>query len=311
MLFKPDYSYNVLGREGYVSRDSSGKLIDSRESEANLRINWEDFFAGGTSQLNESIFVFPSDKLIDNQIALGLNSDRMQSTNYYKDINEIISDIIGQKMGFEINKNKEEFVIEGVYENYFSEAMISETSFKDLLTNDLYVYRVTMNNYKKAVALYEKLSKLEEKNSDSFIFINQKEPQLVKGELGLPALEQLITILTYVSYLILFVFSLVFLVIMRNIIKDESKNINIERLLGFNKKQIKKFLFLKIGVLIILTCVFSNIISIALNIIVNNRLKFKLNVFDSSLLLTVYGIVISISLLFCFLFENKSRKHIK
>ena len=146
----------------------------------------------------------------------------MQSTNYYKDINEIISDIIGQKMGFEINKNKEEFVIEGVYENYFSEAMISETSFKDLLTNDLYVYRVTMNNYKKAVALYEKLSKLEEKNSDYFISINQKEPQLVKGELGLSALEQLITTLTYVSYLILFAFSLVF-VIMRNIIKMKAK----------------------------------------------------------------------------------------
>jgi len=310
LLFNPDYSYDVLGREGYVSRDSSGKLIDSRKSEENLRINWEDFFVGGAGELNESIFVFPSAKLIDDQIVLGLNSEKMQSTDYYKDVNDIISDITGQKIGFKINKNKEEFTIDAVYENYFSEVMISENRFKDLLTNDLYVYRVTINNYKKAVALYEKLSKLEGKNSDSFISINQQEPQLVEGELGSSALEQLITALTYVSYLVLFAFSLIFLIIMRNIIKDESKNNNIERLLGFNKRQVRKYLFLKIGVLIISTCVFSSIISIFLNIIINNKLKFKLIVFDKFLLLTIFGILIFSSLLSCLLFKNKTEKYI-
>lgn len=299
LLFKPDYNYKVLGRQGYQTWQN-GDLLDSREPEQEIRLNWDDFI---TPYLNY-IMVFKDQKMTDNQIAFGFTP-----VVHY---NKPIESIYGEKIGFNVNNKKYEFVIDSVYTAPFPEMVVSEKMFDKLYDNsNLYGYRVTINNYEQADKIMKQLERLEN-NSDFKITSNNIDYSLLNksGEASMDSLKGIVQVLNIVSFIAIFAFSLIFIVVIKNIVKDENKTINIERLLGFNKKQIREYLFLKVVVLNIGTFISSGIISIIITTWINNQFNFNLEIFNQYLLLT-YGSVLFVSLLFCLLSGVRANKYIR
>lgn len=310
VLLKPDYDYNVLGKKNrYVHQDSN--LIDSQEGDENIRITWDDFYIGGTGDLETSIFVLEDDNLINNEISLGIDGELLKYENYfYKDINEIISDMINQKIGLYNNKKEKlEFTIKSTYENYFSEMRISSDIFNKIAKeSSLYAYKVTINDYKKAITINNKLEKLES-NKGGMVTLNQREPS--DAEYSMSNLRQLIESLTYVSVAFIIIFSIIFLIVIRNIIKDEYKNIDIERLLGFNKREIKKYLCLKTTLLTTITFFIATVISIVVIFIINNSLHFELGIIHIKSLLILFCIMLFVTLFLSFFSKLKTSNNLR
>jgi hypothetical protein len=98
---------------------------------------------------------------------------------------------------------------------------------------------------------------------------------------------------------------------MKNIIVDEYKTVNIERLIGYNKMQIRKFLSLKAITLNVLSLSIATITSVIVNFLINYYLNFKLVIFDFNLLLKIYSIILFVTLLFCLFYEVKKSKNLR
>jgi hypothetical protein len=98
------------------------------------------------------------------------------------------------------------------------------------------------------------------------------------------------------------------LIVTKNVVSDELGNMRLERLLGYNKYQIKKFLIIKMMVLNLCIIICSIIGYIFINILIINFLRIKINLFDSFLLLNVYANLLLVSLLFCLFSKVKTNQ---
>jgi hypothetical protein len=96
----------------------------------------------------------------------------------------------------------------------------------------------------------------------------------------------------------------------RNAITDENKNNHIERLLGYNLNQVRKYLFLKILSLNIVAILISMIGSIIANILIN-CLKINLIIVNLILLFKIYGSLLLVSMFFCLFYGIKINKSLK
>lgn len=112
-------------------------------------------------------------------------------------------------------------------------------------------------------------------------------------------LEKIVYSLNLVCYTTNFICLIVFFVIIENVIEDDNKRMNINRLLGYTKFDIKNNAFKKIFVLESLAFLFATIFSSLTFLGINNIFKLNLIVFDYILLLKIYGIIVLLSILIC------------
>lgn len=285
LLFEPDYTYDTLK-----------KINEDESSEDNSQVNWQDIFETG----NQMILVFPSSKnkldLNDRQVLFELSS----ITTEYKNVKGLSK----RQIGFYHENNKIEFEIKNIYESYFTNILISDNIFHNLLNKSkTFAYVLTIENYEKAISIEHELQTLDdiEKANLNQKFYDNRELKTMN------TVKDLIKSLKIASYIIIIAFSIIFTVVIRNIIKDEYKNINVERLLGYNEKQIKKHLCLKTTVLDIMACSIATAITMIIIVMINKFLGFKLSILDPFLLLRVYGLLLLITSLLC-LFSKTNQK---
>jgi hypothetical protein len=195
-----------------------------------------------------------------------------------------------------------EFEIDSFHKSRFPEVLVSEKIFKNLSkSNNLYAYIGIIKDYR-----YDYLI---ETNLEADKNIEYASADSIEGD-NMTKLKDLIYSLTLISYVVIFIFSIVLLVVIKNSMTDEYKSTHTERILGYNKNQVRKYLFLKIFALNIAAFFISTAGSIIIDILIN-RSKVNLAIIDFNLLLKIYGSVLLVSLFFCLLYSIGKSKSLK
>ena len=286
LVVKPDYTYDTLGRQGYVIQDgSTGIIIDSSPSTSNLIIpTWEEFIG---IHKNNRIIVRKDDNLKEDEITLSFN----RQVTY--DIS--LSSLINKKIGIINNNISYEFVIKNIIDNSkFSEMFISSDMFDKIeKENNIYAYKVTLDDYYDAQRLVGKLDE-SENNDDFYVSLNTVEES--GANYSMSNLIEITDTLINVSYVLLLIFYLITFIVLKNIIKDEKNKLMILSFLGYNKIQCKFINFVKLLFLVFNVITISIIFTIFLNMFLNNKFNLLLKIFD---ILTITKIEL---ILFIFVF---------
>lgn len=268
ILLEPDYENNFL---------------ESQDITWNNLFDHNNNFIVAISNTNDDI------KLTNNQIALAL--PKMILENF-----DTIYNLEKQKASFQIEDNRETFDLEKITESHFSRALISNEKFQRLLKDrKSYSYIFLINDYEQKNYIVDSLNKID--GVQKVIFNQTYESEASFNTIE--NLKSIISVLKFASKIIVAVVVILFLIVTKNIISDELENMHLERLLGYNKHQIKKFLIIKMMVLNLCIIICSIIGYIFINFLIINLLKVKINLFDSLLLLNIYVILLLVSLLFC------------
>lgn len=228
-------------------------------------------------------------KLEDNQIALGLSKDVLETFDNIYNLEK-------QKVSFKISNNIAEFQLEKIYESHLSRILISKKTFEKLLeTSKSYSYVCKTSDYSKINSVENSLKDVDGIKDMKFIQSHESEATFN----SVKELKDVISTLKYGSWIFVIIFSFLFLIIINGIVKDELEKMNLERMLGYNKLQIKKFLIIKLIALNIGTILLSTITYIFINILIKIYFKTEFNIFDISILLQMFVVLLVVSLSFC------------
>lgn len=297
LLFEPNKNYKAIVNEDYVII-KDGVVVDSKENGGATRMNWEDFMIGeGTS--GNFIVVFPSNRngieLKDDEVALSLDP-----FTYHK--KDIAQGIVGEKIGFYYKSKNYEYTINGFYPTEIPGMLVSNRVFQTMNENkDLYAYLVKFNSKKSSTSVAQKL-----KQSDKNIEVLNRQRYYAENDgMSSARLIDLIDILGFVSNTIILIFVTIFIVAIKNIIKDSKENMALEKMLGYNHHQIKYCLFSKLIILSGISLIVSTLLSVIINIIINYYYQTELMIFNIMLLSTLYIIVVIISIFTCFITKIK------
>lgn len=262
----------------------------------NQEVTWSNLF-----DLNNNFMVAISNKnddvkLADNQISFGLPKMILENFNS-------IYNLEMQKTFFQYENNKVNFELIKIYESHFSRILISNNTFQNLLKNrNSFSYIFSINDYDRIDHIVNSLNKI--KGVQKVIF-----NQTYKSEASFNTVEKLksiISILNFASRIVVVIFLILFLIVTNNIVSDELQNMSLERLLGYNKHQIKIFLIMKIITLNLAIIFFSTTGYIFINTLIKTFLKIGIDLFDTISLLKIYIILLSISISFCLFSRTKS-----
>lgn len=297
LLFKPDKNYKAILSEDYVVI-KDGTVVDSKENGGASRMNWEDFMIGEGNG-DDFLIVFPSERnsiqLKDDEVALSLDP-----ITYYK--KDIAQGIIGEKIGFYYNAQQYEYTIKEFYKTEIPGMLVSDCIFETMSKNkDLYVYLVKFDSKKDSTIVAKKL-----KQSDNDIEVLNRQRYFVEDEsMNSAKLIDLIYTLEFMSKTIILIFCIIFIVVIKNVIKDSKKNLNLEKMLGYNNRQIKYYLSSKLIILSGISLTISTILSLIINIMINYYYQFQLIVFNIMMLSKMYIIILIITIFICFITKIK------
>lgn len=299
LVFKVDYDSKLFGRQcEQITEAATGHTTDNfDECSHEMVLNWENFQFDDWQ--NNNIVVLPSDKINDNKVVMGYQE-------MWKEWAENSKHLIGKQVGFYFNDQIIDFEIEKFEPFRFSRVLISTDMFDKLSnTSKLYAYLGTPKDYSQAHWVEQKL-----KSSDNIEYarINTMYDEESNNTTNL--FHSIIDYLTLASYLMIIIFIIMLFTVTRNAITDENKNNHIERLLGYNLNQVRKYLFLKILSLNIVAILISMIGSIIANILIN-CLKINLIIVNLILLFKIYGSLLLVSMFFCLFYGIKINKSLK
>lgn len=219
-------------------------------------------FLFNTEQINESILVDQGNdyilaisnqkrevKLEKNQIAIEFPRFVLQNRTeaFFLEEEQAYIKVKDERKNMEIIKTNE---------SNFARVIVSYEIFQYLESNsDYYAYTFTLNDYSQKEKIVNYFERQENIKID-FIQFYEGKAQLDTIE----ALEKTIGLLLYGCIVIIVIFLILFIIITYNIIHDEIERMYIEKLLGYNKQQIKKYIIMKI-VTLNLIVVFCYVIS--------------------------------------------------
>ena len=252
------------------------------------------------------ILTFPASycnvTLNDNEVILALEEDldyRLEYKDNYLD-NNIYFQYQNQELKLKI-KN----IIEP---KTFKYICISNNIYNNLIVNEeKYIYLINTKNYLDIEKLEDKWQDLEDNDFYS-INTNIKYDTIETNdkETSLSNLSNMLRIANFISFII---FTIIAIFVIKDLISDEEKNINLLKQLGYNKTQIMKSTLINMLVLDIIILLISQIVSLILSIILNTLLDLNIQVFSIKLL---FSIIVFITLFeFIFLIKpinNKFRK---
>mgnify|MGYP004642446291 FL=1 len=296
LVFKPDYDYTLLGLQG-VDVQKDGQVILKKDPiPGESEFFWEDF-----TEFDENIVIFKASdynlSLNSGEIALGAK-ESLSNKNF--------SELLNKKLGFKSGEFKIEFTITDFYESPLSFMLIADEDFAKLVKySSLYFYKASVKDLKKAEKLESKLRNLEKNN-------NYKASLCIWESTGdtqnVMELNSIVDTLKSVSYLIALLFIMVFYLLIKNIIKDETSSNMLKRMIGFTKWQSLKILFMQLLLLATGSFIISLFLAKISIHIINKKFLLKLCLNNWLILLLIYIFIIIIILINCLF--NKSLKKI-
>ena len=248
-------SYSVISKDTKINYDNEEKYEEI--------VCWEDY---GVSSLNSATkIIIKPDKnnelnLKDNEIVLsseGVKNKKQKTKDSLK----------GKNIIFKYNGNEVEFRIKDYYDSNDLEMMISENKFNELNLNSYnYSYKIYINNYLDTEETENQLKNATNYNDleieTRINYYGTENANKVTNSIEFSSIFEMIIFFSIIGFIIIFI------IVTGNILSDEKKNSRIERILGFNKNQVKLHVILKIITLLIVAIVISTIISTILGIII-------------------------------------------
>ncbi len=235
--------------------------------------------------IGNKILGFSDDRfnLKNNEIILGLNELD------YKNIELNKNKIVGTNTTIEIDFIQHNFIIKDIVNNKGrSEVIFSQSTFKNLMENNKNIYILNLKDEKTKD---EKLIELKNKINGNIIFVNdyQNKDLMISQKI-----QEYLTILKLINYLIIFVLLVVTILTNRNMIYDLEFNTNLEYRLGFKKIKIKQNIFKRLFLLHFSSLIIAKILSSVISIYLN--LNLNINIFLLLLLLILINDLIIISI---------------
>ena len=294
LVFKPDYDYKLLGRQGTEVR-KDGKVIFKKDSiYGDTDFFWEEF-----SEFNENIVIFKASNrgldLSSGEIALGyLPNEKFSDEN--------LSKLLDKKLGFEVSNYKIEFTISDFYKSNILSMAISDEDFEQFIQySNLYFYKASVNDLKEAEKLERELKRLEKNNNYKVALCVWEDTE---EENNVIELSEIVGTLGYITYSIFILFIIVFHILLKNIIKDEVNNIMLKRMIGFTKWKTLIILILQLLLLVTSSLIIS-LIFLKISIIAINKIfLFELRLNSLFNLLLIYLSIVVIILINCLLNRN-------
>ncbi|MDD4831528.1 MAG: hypothetical protein PHR09_01535 [Bacilli bacterium] len=299
LVFKVDYDSKLFGRQcQQIINSATGHTTDNFDECSNETVlNWEHFQFNDWK--NDNIAVLPSDKINDNKVVMGYQE-------MWKEWAENSKHLIGKQVSFYFNNQIINFEIEKFEPFRFSRVLVSTDMFEKLSdTSKLYAYLGTPKDYSQAHWVEQKL-----KSSDNIEYVQINTMYDEESNNNTNLFHSIIDYLTLASYLMIIIFIIILFTVTRNAITDENKNNHIERLLGYNLNQVRKYLFLKVFALNIIAIIISMIGSVIVNILING-LKIDLVIVNPILLFKIYGSLLLVSIFLCLFYGIKINKNLK
>lgn len=288
LLLIPDYNNGNIEKQDYQTGNTS--------------FYWDKFLLGinvdAVGLFRGSDF---SIEVEDNKIVIGYSSINLGEGTNYEDL-----DIIGEKLDFyTVDNNSYSFEVQKVVDMNNATLFISDKTFELLDKNiDLYTYRLTYNDYEKMDEVDIILDSLdyEEEYEMRTFYIHVVDAENVKS---------LISFLKIGGYLIIIFLIIIVILIINNIIKDEKRNIYIERIVGYNKLKISKYLIINLTFLTSICYLFALTLSNILLIILKYVFELNIIIFDYEIQSFIITILFIILLVEAFIFKIKISKNLK
>ncbi len=288
VLLKPNKKINTIkSLPEYID----GSLVGGNEyGEGSLsEISWNALILPKL----DSVLVLSGSKynisLQDNEVAIGIREEN------YLGFREDIKAITGEQIGFYLEEKPVNFVINKFFSSQWPVILVSDNIYNKFIEqSQLHSYRSLVNNDMESRKLLDEFKKTDTSKEFQAIVettYNNEDGNSVERFIGLSQA------LTLISYAVIIIFAIIFVIIIKNIINDNKKNILLEKKIGYSNWQIKKNIFLQLIYFGLLSLIFSCILSIVLNYFINYIFKLNLDIVNFFI-----GIVIYIIMLVIFMF---------
>lgn len=258
--FMPNNKYDVFKNSGISITTPDGIEIE-KNTQNERKIDWEDYTE------NSNSIIITSDKnkdfkLKNDEIALSLHKSVEKKS-------ELFDDIIGKKLAFFYNNEEIEFTIKRCYETTQNEMTISEEKFKSLtqMENGKYVYKIYLKNYEEANKNVNELKQLNNNDNELYVELFYKIVGNQDSEMNSNA-KNLVNSFEIACFIVITIFIFVFIIVSKNILNDENKNLKLESALGYNKIQARKYSVMKLLTLVLASFAIATIIYYIFNIII-------------------------------------------
>lgn len=248
-------SYSIISKDTTVNYDNEEKYEEI--------VCWEDY---GMSSLNSATkIIIKSDK--NNDLKLKDNEIVLSSEGVKNKKQETKDSLKGKNIMFKYNGNDIEFRIKDYYDSNDLEMMISENKFNELNSNSYnYSYKIYINNYLDTEEMENQLKNATNYNDleieTRINYDGTENANKVTNSIEFSSIFEMIIFFSIIGFIIIFI------IVTGNISSDEKKNSKIERVLGYNKNQVKLHIILKLITLMIVAIVISTTISTIIGIII-------------------------------------------
>lgn len=128
--------------------------------------------------------------------------------------------IVGKKIGFYYGKKSYEYTIENFYETEIPGILISNNSFETMKENkNSYTYLIKFDSKKTSNIIEQRLKRLDK----NIIVLNRQRYYVEDDNMSSGKLMDLIYTLKFISIIITLIFGFIFVITIKNIIKDRKK----------------------------------------------------------------------------------------
>lgn len=285
----------------FKSAESDEMVMDDYNK--NNPLSWTLLSYYGTN----SMLAYKDDdnKLKDNDILLGLDS-----LTYSNLVN--ILDKYNGKLIHVLYKEKEyTFVIKGLYDaGMFAEFKIANSTFEEMLqeeTSSIITSKIKKEKYHKQIFNdYKYLEKDDKAKIGIASFFDSREGSNYQS---LEQYKSEVKKLNKAIYVLYIVFLIMFIIISKNVLEDLSINIKLERMLGYNNKNIKINILKRLFRLYSTNLIISMIASIVIAIIFNKANFGDLMIFNYSYFIKIILFLLIANFVLVLFLNNKLKRY--
>lgn len=206
------------------------------------------------------------------------------------------SNLKDKNITFNYKSNIINLDIFSIRKGVFSRVILSQKRYDDLKKNS-YNYIANINDYKNINKIFDEIKSNTEIKELTLVHAYQKIDTIntvIKYEKVLSTLNKGLLIMGII-------FSLIYIIVLKNIITDELESMKIEKMIGFNNQKIFAIVLSKIILSNIIAFITANIFYIIISILLN-LYKINLKVLNFSLLQNIISLILIISFSLCFIY---------
>lgn len=297
---------NIYQLNTYFIVNSKEDIIDTLEQNDNItNIEKVILFSDGENDFRDQ-FGFEWFNLLDsgNAFLVGKKINKKEDLksgeailNIFKQNLEMfpeIHQICGKKISLKVANKTYDFEVKDIVESNFSSILISNDDYNNIIdSSQSYSYVFDLKNYDKVDNIYNTFFNMDNINDINYIKNYDSEKTFNTIEELKPTIE----LLKYACIIYSVIIVILLIMMNKEMIKKEINYMKLERKLGYNKRQVKKCIVIKLLTLDLMVTIISLFVYFLIEHFILCFLPISVN-FLTILKLALFVIIISIFLIF-------------